>query len=151
MSYAHLAHDVQLGSHCILANFVQLAGHVKVADRVVISGGVMVAPFISLGKGAYICGTTTVDRNIPPFCTAMGQRAKLKGVNLVALRRQNHDKKSVMEVVDFYKTMETSTLSPKSFIGQENLIEKFKNNVFIREMIEFIGTSTMGIASFSTS
>ena len=148
MAYTHLAHDVQLGSHCILANSVQLAGHVKVADRVVISGGVMVAPFVSLGKGSYICGTTTVDRNIPPFCMAIGYRAKLKGINIVALRRQNYDKKFVMEIIRFYKTMETANLSPKSFVNQKNLVEKFKNNAVIREMIEFIEVSQVGIADF---
>src|ERR1700719_3430748 len=37
MAYAHVAHDVAIGDHCILVNGVTLAGHVTVGDWVELS------------------------------------------------------------------------------------------------------------------
>lgn len=36
MAYAHVAHDCQVGSHCILANNATLAGHVTLGDYVIL-------------------------------------------------------------------------------------------------------------------
>ena len=33
MNGAHIAHDCQIGSHCIIASFSGLAGHVSVGDH----------------------------------------------------------------------------------------------------------------------
>jgi UDP-N-acetylglucosamine acyltransferase len=38
MAYVHIAHDVQLGNHCVLANNATLAGHVHVGDWATIGG-----------------------------------------------------------------------------------------------------------------
>ena len=38
MAYVHIAHDVRLGSHCVLANNATLAGHVHVGDWATIGG-----------------------------------------------------------------------------------------------------------------
>ena len=146
MAYAHVAHDVKLGSHCTVANLVQLAGHVKIADRVILGGGVLVIPFISIATGSYICAGTTVDRNIPPFSMAEGERVKIKGINIIALRRQGHDRKSVMKIVGFYKTIAASDLSPKAFVGREDLVQDFQGNAIVGDIMEFIKTSTIGIA-----
>ncbi len=150
MAYAHVAHDVQLGSNCTVANLVQLAGHVKIANNVIIGGGVLVIPFISIGRGSYICAATTVDRNIPPFSMAEGDRVKLKGINIIALRRQGYDRKLIMKTVDFYKTIEASNLSPKAFVNRKDLIQDFQDNAIVREITAFIKTSNPGTALFTS-
>ena len=38
MAYAHVAHDVVIGNHCILANNATLAGHVVVEDWAILGG-----------------------------------------------------------------------------------------------------------------
>ena len=38
-----------------------------------------------------------------------------KGINIIGMRRQGYSKQVVTEVVDFFRTMEASALSPKSF------------------------------------
>ena len=148
MAHVHLGHDVVLGNRCIFANSVNLAGHVKVADFTIIGGGTNVSQFVQLGKGSYIGGATAVDRDIPLFCTAYGNRVRLKGINIIGLRRQGFEKILISEVVDFYRNMESSALSPKSYIEQESVKAEYKDNPIVKEMMKMIGESQIGIAPF---
>ncbi|PIP90059.1 MAG: acyl-[acyl-carrier-protein]--UDP-N-acetylglucosamine O-acyltransferase [Bdellovibrionales bacterium CG12_big_fil_rev_8_21_14_0_65_38_15] len=148
MAYVHLGHDVQFGSNCVVANSTNFAGHVKVGDRVIIGGGSQISQFVSIGRGAYIGGATAIDRDIPIFCTAYGNRVKLKGVNIIGMRRQGVEKAAISEVLDFYRTMEASALSPRAFVEHEEHMAEFKDNVIISEMVSFIRVSEVGIAPF---
>lgn len=148
MAYVHLGHDVQFGSNCVIANSTNFAGHVKIGDRVIIGGGSQISQFVSIGRGAYLGGATAIDRDIPIFCTAYGNRVKLKGVNIIGMRRQGVDKGAISEVVDFYRTMEASALSPRAFVDHEEHMAEFAGNPIISEMVEFIRVSEVGIAPF---
>lgn len=151
MAYVHLGHDVTLGSHCVFANSTNLAGHVKVGDRVVIGGGTNISQFVSLGRGAYIGGATAIDRDIPIFCTAYGNRVRLKGINIIGLRRQGYDKPSISGLLDFFRTMEDSILSPKAFVDHEELMEDYKENVLVQEMASDLRKTEIGVAPFIKS
>ena len=148
MAYVHAGHDVGVGNNVIVANSSNFAGHVKIGDRVIIGGGTNISQFVSLGRGAYIGGATAIDRDIPLFCTAMGNRAYLKGINIIGLRRQGYSKQEISEVVDFYRTMEASALSPRAFIEHDELMTEFKDNRLVIEMAEQIRKSEIGIAPF---
>lgn len=148
MAYVHLGHDVSLGSHCILANSTNLAGHVKVGERVTIGGGTNVSQFVTLGKGAYIGGASAIDRDIPLFCTAYGNRARLKGINIIGLRRAGFSKQDISELVDFYRTMEDSAFSARSFVQQKSIVKEFLSNELNIAMADFINNSELGIAPF---
>lgn len=148
MAYVHLGHDVDFGSNCIVANSTNFAGHVKVGDKVIIGGGCNISQFVSLGTGSYLGGASAIDRDIPTFCTAYGNRVRLKGINIIGLRRNGHSKQVITEVVDFYRMMEASPLSPRAFVEHEELMVDFKNNEVIDEMVSEIRKSEVGIAPF---
>lgn len=148
MAYCHIAHDCLLGNNLTFANSVNLAGHVKIGDRVIIGGNSGVSQFVSLGRGAYIGGGSVIDRDIPDFCTAYGNRVNLKGINIIGLKRQGHPKEVISEAVDFYRTMEASALSPRAFVNHPELMDEFKNNPIVEQMAKFIHSSEIGIAPF---
>lgn len=150
MAYVHAGHDVSIGNNCVIANSTNFAGHVKVGDRVIIGGGTNISQFVSLGRGAYIGGASAIDRDIPVFCTAMGNRVYLKGINIIGMRRQGYSKQEISEVVDFYRTMESSALSPRSFVDHSELMEEFKDNRVVLEMVEQIKKTEIGIAPFNS-
>lgn len=150
MAYVHVGHDVVLGNNCTIANSTNFAGHVKIGDRVIIGGGTQISQFVSLGRGAYIGGASAIDRDIPVFCTAMGNRVYLKGINIIGLRRQGYTKQEISEVVDFYRTMEASALSPRAFVDHSELMTEFKDNRIVLEMTEQIKKSEIGIAPFNS-
>lgn len=148
MAYCHIAHDCILGNNLTFANLVQLAGHVTVNDRVIMGGNTGVSQFVTLGIGAYIGGGSVIDRDIPNFCTAYGNRIRLKGINIIGLKRQGHSKEVISEVVDFYRTMEASALAPRAFVGHPEFMSEYKNNVVIQEISTFIQKSEIGVAPF---
>jgi UDP-N-acetylglucosamine acyltransferase len=148
MAYCHIAHDCILGNNITFANSVQLAGHVSVGDRVIIGGNTGVGQFVSIGRGAYIGGGSAIDRDVPNFCTAYGNRIRLKGINIIGLKRQGHDKQVVSEVVDFFRTMESSALSPRAFVEHDEFMVEYASNVVVKDIAAFIRNSEIGIAPF---
>lgn len=148
MSYVHLGHDVVFGSNCIIANSTNFAGHVNVGDKVIIGGGCNISQFVSLGLGSYLGGASAIDRDIPTYCTAYGNRVRLKGINIIGMRRAGHSKQIISEVVDFYRIMEANPLSPRAFVNHKELIEEFENNPVIQQMVKEINDSEVGIAPF---
>lgn len=148
MAHVHLGHDVIVGSNCIFANSVNLAGHVKIGDRVIIGGGTNISQFVRIGRASYLGGATAIDRDIPAFSTGYGNRVKLKGINIVGLRRLGVSRQDITELVDFYRMMESSALSPRAFVDEESNIDEFKNNGLVQEMVDFIKTSKIGLAPF---
>ncbi len=148
MAYVHIGHDGTVGNRVIMANSTNLAGHVKIGDRVIIGGGTNIAQFISLGPGAYIGGASGIDRDIPPYCTALGNRVRLKGINIVGLRRQGYKREQINEAVEFFRAMEISSLSPRAYAEHSELHAEYKNNTIVQEILAAIRTSEVGIAPF---
>lgn len=148
MAKAHVGHDAIVGNNVILVNSCNLAGHVKIGDRSILGGGTNISQFVTLGRGSYIGGASAIDRDIPAFCTAYGNRVKLKGINIIGLRRHGYDKAVISEFVDMYRTMESSALSPRAFVDHEELMEEYKDNELVSEIRDFIRKSEIGIAPF---
>jgi UDP-N-acetylglucosamine acyltransferase len=83
----HVAHDCTLEDHVILTNQTSLGGHVHVESRVVSAGHVGVMPFVRLGSSSFVAAGSIVERHVPPFVIASGDRARIRGLNRVGLRR----------------------------------------------------------------
>ena len=88
MCVAHVGHDCQLGDGVILVNNVMLAGHVRIGDFAVVQGGAAIQQFVRIGRMALVAGMSGVERNVLPFGRVKGFRAKLAGLNTIALRRR---------------------------------------------------------------
>jgi len=148
MAYCHLGHDVIMGNDIRVVNSCNLAGHVTVGNRVVLSGGTSVGQFIRIGEGAFIGGHSGIDKDIPSFCTALGNRVKLKGINIIGLKRLGINKKEISEAVDYYRQMEASNLSPRSFSENIERMKEYEGNTVIKTISEFIKSSKVGIPPF---
>jgi len=92
---AHVAHDAAVGSGCVLANGVLLAGHVVVEDGVRFGGLSGVGQFVRVGEGAFVAAMTGCERDVPPFVVVQGNRARVRGVNAVGLRRRGVPEQSI--------------------------------------------------------
>jgi UDP-N-acetylglucosamine acyltransferase len=85
---AHVAHDAAIGSQCVLSNGVQLAGHVVVEDWVTFGGQSGLAQFVRVGESAFVAASAACERDVPPFVVVQGDRARVRGLNVVGLRRR---------------------------------------------------------------
>ncbi len=92
---AHVAHDCTLGDRVILANNVLLAGHVTIGDTVFVGGGAAVHQFVRIGRHAVIGGVTRVEADVIPYGSAMGNRARLVGLNLIGLQRRGFSRAEI--------------------------------------------------------
>jgi UDP-N-acetylglucosamine acyltransferase len=102
---AHVAHDVSMGSSCVVSNGVQLAGHVTVEDWVTFGGLAGVAQFVRVGESAFIAAMSAVERNVPPFVVMQGNRAHLRGVNTIGLRRRGVPEDSIRALARAVQTL----------------------------------------------
>lgn len=149
MAHTHIGHDCNIGNNCILVNSANIAGHVVIKDRVILSGASAVSQFVTIGRGAYIGGSTTIDRDIPSFCTALGNRVKIKGINIIGLRRQGFSREVIAESVEFLRAIESSAFSARSFVENKEEMATFERNEVIDQIVDDIINSKVGIAAFS--
>ncbi len=85
---AHVGHDCRVGSDVIMANNATLGGHVEIGDAAVLGGISAVHQKVRIGAGAMVGGMSGVEKDVVPFGMAIGDRARLAGLNLVGLKRR---------------------------------------------------------------
>jgi UDP-N-acetylglucosamine acyltransferase len=102
MCGTHLGHDGRVGNNVIMVNGAVLAGHTDVADNVIMSAGTMVHQFTRVGRMAMMQGDSAVSMDIPPFCLAYGHN-KMKGINLVGLRRAGIPRDEITKVREAFR------------------------------------------------
>ena len=98
MTGVHIAHDCIIGNENILVNQVTLGGHVNVMNNVVVGGLSAIIQFVTIGSYSMIGGMSGIDKNVLPFSLVIGNRAKLRGINLVGIRRNNFDKSQITRI-----------------------------------------------------
>lgn len=91
MAYTHVAHDCDIGAEVVMANGVQIAGHCVIEAGAVLGGVTTVHQHVRIGRLAMTGASTRVARDIPPFCLADGNPARLRGLNRVGLERAGFD------------------------------------------------------------
>ena len=131
----HIAHDCIIGNNVVIANSAAIAGHADIGDQVIIGGNCGVQQFTRIGKMAMIGGMTGVSRDVIPYGVSLGNRNYLDGINIVGLRRKKISNKDIICLSDAYKEIfKTESLSE----NLNKLNGNFKDNVFVKEIIEFI-------------
>ena len=95
MVASHAAHDVTVGSDCVFANGTQLAGHATIADWVTFGGLSGVAQYVRVGESAFVAAAAACERDVPPFVVVQGDRARVRGLNVVGLRRRGVPESSI--------------------------------------------------------
>ena len=111
MAYSHIAHDCQVGNHCIIANDGTLAGHVTIEDKAVVGGLVAIHQFVRVGTLSIIGGCSKVVQDIPPYSTCDGHPARIYGLNLVGLRRQGFLKQTIEQLNHAFRILFNSGLT----------------------------------------
>ena len=99
----HIAHDCIIGNDVIFANHSTLAGHVIIENKVVVGALSAIHQFSRIGEGAMIGGMSGVTADVVPFSTVVGNRAKLSGLNLIGLKRNNFKKNEITELRKAFK------------------------------------------------
>jgi UDP-N-acetylglucosamine acyltransferase len=108
---SHAAHDVTIGSDCVFANGTQLAGHAVIDDWVTFGGLSGVAQHVRVGESAFVAAAAACERDVPPFVTVQGDRARVRGLNVVGLRRRGIPEGSIAALKAAVRKLWTSRTS----------------------------------------
>lgn len=144
MAYTHIAHDCNVGNGCIIANGGTLAGHVTIQDKAVIGGLVAIHQFVRIGALSIIGGCSKVVQDIPPYSTCDGHPARVYGLNLIGLRRNNIPQESIKKLDRAFKIIFNSGATVKHAL--EKIDKDLQSNQEVAYLLDFISNSERGVA-----
>lgn len=143
MAYCHVAHDCRIGNHVVMANAATLAGHITIEDHAIVGGLSALHQFVRVGRHAIIGGASAVPMDVPPFCNVTGNRAKLRGLNAIGLKRSNFSEEVIGELKKAYRILFRSELLLKQ--AMETVQDQVADLAEVRELVEFLRHSKRGI------
>ncbi len=150
MVNSHVAHDCVVGNNVIMTNNAVIAGHVRLGDGVILGGNSAVHQFCRIGRKAMVGGMSGVDRDVIPFGMVTGDRGKLRGLNIIGLKRSGVEESAVKAVTRAFMFI----FKGKEGTFEERLAlahEKYKDNEMIMEQVKFIDEALQGRRKIMTA
>jgi UDP-N-acetylglucosamine acyltransferase len=143
MAYAHVAHDVRIGSHTQLGNAVTFAGHVIVEDWAVIEAFSGVHQFCRVGKHAFVGGYSVVTKDVLPYSMTVSPReSKVFGENKVGLERRGFSKESIESLHKAFRLLTRSGLNTTQAVGR--IREEVPDCPEVADLLAFMEKSERG-------
>jgi len=145
MAYSHVAHDCHIGNGVVMANAATLAGHVTVEDYAILGGLCAILQFTRIGAHVMIGGATSITLDVPPYTIVTGDRreARLRGLNLVGLKRRGFSESTLSELKKAYKILALSGLKLADAV--ERMKTEVPQSPEVVHFISFIESSTRGV------
>ena len=143
MMYCHIAHDCIVGNRNVIANGATLGGHVIVEDFVIVGGLVGVHQFVRIGTGAILGAGSMVSKDVPPYCNATGDRARLHGLNVEGLKRRGFDKTIIDAIRKAYRICFQSKL--KTDDALKKVRQELPAIAEVEKLVSFIEASQRGV------
>lgn len=143
MMYCHIAHDCIVGNGNVIANGATLGGHVAIADNVIVGGLVGIHQFVRIGSGAILGAGSMVSKDVPPFCNATGDRARLHGLNVEGMKRRGFDKTKIDAIHKAYRIMFRSKLKIAEALAK--IRAELPALPELEQFVSFIAASERGV------
>jgi UDP-N-acetylglucosamine acyltransferase len=145
MAYSHVAHDCHIGNSVVMANAATLAGHVTLEDHVILGGLVAVHQFATIGTHAMVGGGTLVGLDIPPYmiATLSKRDAKLRGLNVVGLKRRGFSEDTILSLKRAYKALFMADLKLPDAVAR--IKSEITDSPEVNYLLAFIERSQRGI------
>jgi UDP-N-acetylglucosamine acyltransferase len=96
-----------------------------------------------VGTSALLGAGSMVSKDVPPYCNATGDRARLKGLNLEGLRRRGFTKDQIRAIRKAYRILFLSGLTTKAALKKAR--KEFSDSAEVERMAIFVENSKRGI------
>lgn len=144
LSYSHVGHDCQIGSHTLFVNGATLAGHVAVHDFVTLGAFSPVHQFCRLGRYAYIGACTVITQDVLPFSLIVTEReTACFGPNVIGLERKGFSHERVQDLQRAFKLLTRSGKNTTQAL--EEIRATLGHSADVAEMIDFVEHAERGI------
>ena len=143
MEGMHIAHDVFIGSGCIIGNSTKIAGEVTIDDYAILSANVLVHQFCRIGSYVMVGGGSRTSQDIPPFIMAGREPIAFCGLNKVGLQRRGFTSDVVDGIHNAYRILYQSGKLLKERLEEASQITPMTKE--IEYIIDFVKTSKRGI------
>lgn len=136
LAYAHIAHDCIVGRDCTFANGATLGGHCEVGDNVNIGGLTAVHQFVRVGDNAFLGGCSAIVGDVIPFGIAVGNRAKLRGLNIIGMKRSGMPRAEILTMRRAYRMIFDPARPVKENV--ERAKAEFSGSSIVTKIVDFI-------------
>ena len=149
MVNSHVAHDCVVGNGVIMTNNAVIGGHVHLGDGVILGGNCAVHQFVHIGRKAMIGGVSGVARDVIPFGIVNGMPARLRGLNVIGMKRSGIDESVIKACTRAFMFI----FKGKDGTFEERVnaaFEKYQDNAMVQEQLNFIKESLSGKRNITT-
>jgi UDP-N-acetylglucosamine acyltransferase len=136
MACAHVGHDCHVGNNVILVNNATLGGHVRIGDHAILGGISAVHQWVRIGAHSILGGLSGLENDLIPFGSALGDRARLGGLNLVGLKRRGFDREVIHRLRAAYRMLFSDEGTLKERV--EDVATMFADVPAVMEIVAFI-------------
>ncbi|WP_428409404.1 acyl-ACP--UDP-N-acetylglucosamine O-acyltransferase [Hyphococcus sp.] len=133
---SHVAHDCHVGNKVIFANGAAIGGHGLVGDFAFLGAFCAIHQHCRIGDHAFIGGCAAVTTDVIPYASAVGNHARLVGLNVVGLKRRGFSHETIHNIRAAYRML---------FFGEgvfrdrlDAVREKYGADAEVARVIEFI-------------
>lgn len=144
MAYTHIGHDCKIGNNVVIANDSHLGGHTIIEDSVVIGGLSAFNQFTKVGRGAFVAGSSIVNKDILPFCRAQGNYAVCRATNKVGLARKGFPREEVQNIHKAIRILLRGSDTIEE--GLSRIRAECQMSPNLEYFIDFVKSSKRGIA-----
>jgi UDP-N-acetylglucosamine acyltransferase len=144
MAYVHVAHDVHVGSHCVLSNAATLGGHVIVEDYAWVGASSGIHQFCRVGRHAIVGGYSVITRDVMPYSNTTSPRdAKSFGANKTGLERRGFSESTIDSLHKAFRLLTRAQLNTSQAI--ERIRAEVPPCPEVDELLHFIQSSERGV------
>ncbi len=136
---AHVAHDCTLGDNVIMTNQATLGGHVELGEYTIVGGLAAIQQRCRIGPHCFIGGVSGVARDVVPYTIALGERARLAGINVRGLSRRGFDRETIHAIYGAYRGFFFSPGPRADRI--EAVVEQFGKVPAVGRFVDFLRAS----------
>lgn len=139
MAYVQVYNGVKLAENCTITNAVRLHSGVECEERVIVGGLSIVKSGCKIGTGVMIGGASVVTNDMPPFMLVEGNRATIKGLNVIGLRRRLENRSDIEDIKGVFKQILGKNAD--KLLAEE--IAQNNPNEFIKRLASFVATNNV--------
>ena len=144
MTGSHAGHDCRVGNGVILTNGAVLGGHCEVEDFAIFGGLAGVHQYCRIGSMAMVAGAAILVQDVPPYCMAAGNRARLAGLNEVGLERRGVADAAIKALRKAYRLIFRTAGKRDDLISRAR--GEFGEVKEVAHFLDFISASKRGVA-----